>query len=312
MFPFHAKSGCAARTKTFSIVSSGLLLLCGCSAIVPKDGPTGAEVRLQAEAAVTDQSRLGYAVVQLTPFVLSKIANEPDQPVGFSRLAKAAPTADVRVGPSDKLSLTIFEAAAGGLFIPDQAGARPGNFVQMPSQEVDKDGNISVPYVGGEIQVVGRTVRDIQLEIEDRLRATAAIRPQVVVTIEQRLSAVVSVLGEVYQPSQVQLPAGGLKLLAALARSGGSKYPNFETYITLQRRGRIEHAFLSDIVKNPRENIQLASGDDIYVAREQRAFIALGATPPPGAIGGQNNRRLPFEVDSLNSCGGCCEGGRAR
>jgi len=210
----------------------------------------------------------------VTPLVLTKIANDPRQPVGFSRLARSTPKANVRVGPSDSLSLTIFEAAAGGLFIPDQAGSRPGNFVQMPNQEVDRDGNISVPYAGGAIHVVGRTVREIQLEIEERLRATAAIRPQVIVTINARVYAVVNVLGEVTTASQISLPVGGLKLLGALAKAGGAKYPNYESLITLQRHGRVEYAFLSDVVKDPRENIQLIPGDDIYVSREQRAFLA--------------------------------------
>jgi polysaccharide export outer membrane protein len=248
--------------------------------------------------AVVDHSRLGYAVVPLTPFIIDKLANDPDQPIGFSRLAQAAPPANVRVGPSDTLSLTIFEAAAGGLFIPNDAGSRPGNFVQIPVQEVDRDGNISVPYGGGAVHVVGRTLREIQAEIEDRLRPSA-IRPQVIVTMNSRLSSVVNIQGEIYTPSQVPLPPGGLKILAVLARAGGTRFPNYESLITLQRRGRVEHALLSTIVKDPHQNIQLEPGDDVYVSREPRAFLAMGATPTPGSIGGLNNRRFPFEADNL-------------
>jgi polysaccharide export outer membrane protein len=90
-----------------------------------------------------------------------------------------------------------------------------------------------------------------------------------------------------------------LKLLAVLARAGGTRFPNYESLITLQRRGRVEHALLSTVVKDPRENIQLLPGDDVYVSREPRAFLAMGATPTPGAIGGLNNRRFPFEADNL-------------
>jgi hypothetical protein len=39
----------------------------------------------------------------------------------------------------------IFEAEAGGLFVPSEAGARPGNFVTLPEQIVDSNGNITVP-----------------------------------------------------------------------------------------------------------------------------------------------------------------------
>ena len=41
-----------------------------------------------------------------------------------------------------------FEAAAGGLFIPAEAGVRPGNYVTLPNQPVDTKGFISVPYAG--------------------------------------------------------------------------------------------------------------------------------------------------------------------
>ena len=34
----------------------------------------------------------------------------------------------------------IFEAAAGGLFIPAEAGVRPGNFVTLPNQPIDTKG----------------------------------------------------------------------------------------------------------------------------------------------------------------------------
>ena len=55
---------------------------------------------------------------------------------------------ELRFGIGDVVSVTIFEAAAGGLFIPTEAGVRPGNFVTLPDQTVDNDGNISVPYAG--------------------------------------------------------------------------------------------------------------------------------------------------------------------
>ena len=136
-------------------------------------------------------------------------------------------------------------------------------------------------------------------EIDAGRLQSIAIRPQVLVTIDHRLSSVVNVQGEVYTPSQIPLPSGGLKILPALARAGGSRYPNYESVITLQRHGRVERALLSTIVKKPRENIELAPGDDLYVTREPRIFLAMGATPTPGSIGGLNNRRFLFEADNL-------------
>ena len=39
----------------------------------------------------------------------------------------------IKFGIGDVISVTIFEAAAGGLFIPAEAGVRPGNFVTLPN-----------------------------------------------------------------------------------------------------------------------------------------------------------------------------------
>jgi polysaccharide export outer membrane protein len=279
-----------------SIVASALLG--GCS-IIPKDGPTGTQFWSQAETQIVDASRLRYAVVQLTPLVLTKIGTEPEPPIRFSQRLTATPAASVRVGPSDVLSLTIFEAAAGGMFVPEQAGARPGNFVQIPNQEVGRDGTISVPYAGGAVRVVGRTIHEVQREIEDRLRGKA-IQPQVILTLNERLSNVVNVLGEVSTPSRIPMTSGGIRLLTALARAGGTRWPDYETIIKLQRHNRVEHALMATIVKEPRQNIQLLADDVIYVSREPRIFLALGATPTPGAVGGQNNRRFPFEVENMS------------
>ena len=64
------------------------------------------------------------------------------------------PPSDIVFGVGDVISVTIFEAAAGGLFIPAEAGVRPGNYVTLPEQTVDNDGNITVPYAG-EIKAAG-------------------------------------------------------------------------------------------------------------------------------------------------------------
>src|SRR6185437_14771477 len=91
------------------------------------------------------------------------------------------PPPAIKFGIGDTVSVTVFEAAAGGLFIPIEAGVRPGNFVTLPDQAVDNDGNISVPYAGT-IPAAGRTNVEIQNDIVARIR-NRAIEPQVVVAL---------------------------------------------------------------------------------------------------------------------------------
>lgn len=285
VFPLRAVAGAAMLA----------FALAGC--VVPKDGPTGHEVETSAEVKLVDSGRLSYAYVKLSPLTVDKIQTEPQRPVLFSRLTELAPPTDAVIGPSDTVSITIFEAAAGGLFVPNDAGARPGNFIQVPNQEVDQRGEISVPY-GGNIRAVGRTTRDIAGEIERKLKQRA-IEPQVVVTIAERNASVVSILGDVAQPINVSLRPGGIRLLAGIARAGGSKFPGHETIVTLHRKGRTENALLTSIIQDPNQNIQLAPEDVIYVSHQARSYLAFGATPSPGSIGGQNNRRFVFEEENL-------------
>ena len=86
--------------------------------------------------------------------------------------SRRPPRRGITLGVGDVVSVTIFEAEAGGLFVPSEAGARPGNFVTLPEQIVDSNGNITVPYAGT-IPAAGRTLSEVQQAIaEAALRTT--------------------------------------------------------------------------------------------------------------------------------------------
>lgn len=277
-----------------------LLATGGCQ-IIPQDGPVTADIERGADVIVSRSSPLtSYAVVDLTGEVV-EVANKLTvgrNPVfAAPYLRRPATRGDVRVGVGDIVAVTIFEAQAGGLFIPQEAGSRSGNFVQVPNQQVDGNGNISVPYAGT-VKVGGRTTRDVGEEIAQRLR-NRAIEPQAVVSVVERRGNDISVLGDVNQPARFSLDPGGLTLLGALARAGGPKSAAYETVVTIQRGGRTTQALLSTIARDPTQNVILFPGDAVFVSREQRIFLVLGSTPSPGSIGGINNRRFPFDNDNV-------------
>jgi protein involved in polysaccharide export with SLBB domain len=85
--------------------------------------------------------------------------------------SRRLPPRGITLGIGDVVSVTIFEAEAGGLFVPSEAGARPGNFVTLPEQIVDSNGNITVPYAGT-IRAAGRTPTEVQQAIIEALRTT--------------------------------------------------------------------------------------------------------------------------------------------
>jgi polysaccharide export outer membrane protein len=298
-----ASAGTGRRRLGQTFVRAGFvcvlaLLLAGC--FIAKDGPTGSEIRANSEVTLEQSAaRISYALVKVSPQVVEGMnAFATAKAHGFASATKArARYSDVRIGVGDLLGITIFEASAGGLFIPQEAGSRAGNFVQIPAQQVDGSGNITVPY-GGTIRVVGRTAADVSRMISEKL-SQRAIEPQVVVSINERRGNDVSVLGEVKSPARFSLDPGGITLLGAIARAGGPTQPTYETAVTVQRAKQTHQAAMSTIVKNPAENITLVPGDVVYVSKEPRSFMVLGATPTVLSTVSNFSRKYSFDEDNV-------------
>jgi polysaccharide export outer membrane protein len=245
---------------------------------MPTSGPLGQDVKagkpLEAEG-------LPYGLVKLTPEAVAIL--HQFEPKGLAgAFTDRRPPASIRFGVGDTLSVTIFEAAAGGLFIPSEAGVRPGNYVTLPDQAIDNNGNITVPYAG-EIKAAGRTAVDVQNDIVARIR-NRAIEPQAVVNVTQQRTSLVSVLGEVNTPSRFGASASGAgdRILDAITRAGGIKGQGFETWVMLERDGKRATVPFENLIMNSANNIYVQPGDRIYVYREQQKFIALGATGQSG------------------------------
>jgi polysaccharide export outer membrane protein len=278
-------------SSLFAVVLLGLLPACS---LLPGTGPTSDAVNENATGGVRSSTPLPYALVDVTADTIGFLS-QPNLITFKGEFPDKRPKPNQVVGVGDVLNISIFEAAPGGLFTPGQAaGARPGNFVDLPAQAVDQKGSIYVPYAG-EIPAAARTVPDIQQAIVARLR-NRAIEPQVVVSLNQQHSSVVSVLGDVNTPGVLALNSVGERLMALIARAGGPKFEAIETYVTLQRDGKNVRVLLSRVVHDPRENIFIRPNDVIFLTHEAPSFTALGAL-------NQNvlgfNSEIPFDVETL-------------
>ena len=275
----------------FSIVVAALLPACS---LLPGTGPKSDAVNANATAGVRSTTPLPYALVDVTADTIGFLS-QPNLITFKGQFSDKRPKPIQVVGVGDVLNISIFEAAPGGLFTPGQsAGARPGNFVDLPPQAVDQKGSIYVPYAG-EVPAAARTIPEIQQAVVARLR-NRAIEPQVVISLNQQHASVVSVLGDVNTPGVLALNSVGERLLALIARAGGPKFQAIESYVTLQRNGKRVRVLLSRVVHDPRENIFIRPNDVIFVTREAPTFTALGAL-------NQNvfgfNSEIPFDVETL-------------
>jgi len=243
--------------------------------VTPASGPFTADVVSQVPSSVP------YALVKLDSKV-ADILNQSEPAVLAGAFTDHRPPAPVLFGIGDTVSVTIFEAAAGGLFIPIEAGVRPGNFVTLPDQTVDNDGNISVPYAGT-IKAGGRTNVDVQNDIIARIR-NRAIEPQVVVALSRQNSSLVSVFGAVN--TSIRIPASGIgasdRVTDMITRAGGPSGPGYATWVMLERKGKRATVPFANLVFQPENNIFVLPGDRIYLYQEQQKFIAFGATGTQG------------------------------
>jgi polysaccharide biosynthesis/export protein len=267
------------------LVLIGALFVSGCH-FLPASGPYGTQFKPDAESQ--NPEALPYELIKVTPEVLAHIS-QGSAPSLAGTFTDRGPAREIRLGVGDTISVTIFEAAAGGLFIPEQAGTRPGNFVALPAQTVDKQGNLTIPYAGV-IRAANRSIPDVQNDIVQRLR-NRAIEPQVVVNVQEQRSAQVSVLGDVNAPLRFAANPAGERVLDAIARAGGPRSQGYESFVTLQRGKKQATVGFNSLVKSPSNNIFVQPGDIVYVYREASAFIALGASGESG--------RFNFDAETI-------------
>jgi polysaccharide export outer membrane protein len=248
---------------------------CACS-IFPTTGPASSDVRNGTQ----DPQSLPYALVRITPDVEKVL--EHKTPKMARMFPERGGPAEVRFGVGDVLSVTVFEAAAGGLFIPLEAGVRPGNFITLPNQSVDNNGNITVPYAGT-IRAKARTVVEVQTAIVDALK-NRALDPQAVVSLVEQRASSITVLGDVGTAQRFPANPNGERLLDVIARAGGPKNPGYDTWVMLERDNRQASAPFASLVNEPANNVWIKPQDTIYVYTQPLTFTAFGATGTQGHV----------------------------
>jgi polysaccharide export outer membrane protein len=246
----------------------------GCG-VIPTSGPG----KIDIAVGQTDPQSVDYGFVKVTAEVVRAVAEY--EPRGIANaFHDRRPPPEIKFGVGDVVSVTIFEAAAGGLFIPSEAGVRPGNFVTLPNQPVDTKGNISVPYAGA-IRAQARTPTEVQQDIVNAIK-NRAIEPQAVVALVNQNTSLISVLGEVNTPNRFPALPAGEHVLDSITRGGGIKDQGYDTWVVLERQGRRAAIPFGDLIYEPSNNIWAWPGDTIYVFRQPQTFLAFGASGQQG------------------------------
>jgi polysaccharide biosynthesis/export protein len=260
----------------YSCLAALAALVLGACSVMPVDGPQSWDIK-------SGQTALPYALVQLNPGAVNVLSAHSPKIAGVMTDRRGPET--VRIGVGDVVAVTIYETGAG-LFVPNDTGVRPGNFLAVPQQAVGVDGNISIPSAGS-IRAKGLTVAEVQREIVDALK-NRALEPNVVVSLVDQRASSYTVLGDVKLAGRFPASASGERLLDAIGRAGGLSGAGNETWVVLERNGKRAVAPFGALVDEPNNNIYVRAQDTIYAFREPQTFLALGASGKQG--------QFPFEA----------------
>lgn len=218
-----------------------------------------------------------FDLVDIDENVVRALAAAPHESFQ-ARFKKYGKPPEPTIGVGDALSVSIWEAAGGGLFGASatdhvSAGSRS---VTIPEQVVTQDGAISIPFAG-RIRAAGLKPLQVQHEIEERL-AGKAIEPQAIVVVSRSLTNSATVTGEVIGGARVPLSLKGDRLLDLIAAAGGARAPVYETFVRLSRDGVTATIPMEALVSNPAENIYVQPGDVLTLVRLPQSFTVFGAT----------------------------------
>lgn len=270
-------------------------LLGGC-AVLPSSGPTAREITSQSRSGL--ENTIGYRIVPINAAVISRLAVPEVQNIfGDDHLAR-----DVDLlGPGDVLQISIFEVGASlysnaggsagtalGLSASSAPPAAAGE--NLPLITVDRDGTVSIPYIG-KLQASGRRPDELGQAIRTALKGKSQ-DPQVIVTLRQNVANTYVVLGQVKSPGRQGLTLAHEHLLDGIAAAGGPGDAIQDVEVRLTRGGRTMQIGLSELHADSPTNVLLMAQDRIELVAKPRTFLAFGATAKPSEV--------PFSTPSLN------------
>ena len=162
----------------------------------------------------------------------------------------AAPSGEYRIGPEDRLQITVWKNEALSREVP----VRP-------------DGMISLPLLN-DIPAAGLTPMELRLRLIDRLSEYMP-SPEVSVMVQEVHSPKVSILGEVIHPGRYALK-DRTTVLDLLAQAGGlSEFAARSRIVVLRRKGtrvvRLRFDYDKALADGMVENFELESGDIVMV-----------------------------------------------
>jgi polysaccharide biosynthesis/export protein len=280
------------RRTRFALVGA-VIAISACSSI-PDSGPS----RSQVSDASAQNRVAGIQIVDVTDAIVKRLYSERNS-ADFSSVLGAGNDFRQQLGVGDEVQVSIWEAPPATLFgggvsaaTGSDATAMPSGTraTTLPSQIIDGDGAINVPFVGS-VKAAGSTPTQLQAYIAGRLK-NIAHDPQVLVQLARNETSYVTVVGDVANSTRMQLSARGERVLDALASAGGVKDPVDKIMIQVTRADTVASAPMQKVIRDPHQNVRLKAGDVVTALFQPYSFTSLGATG--------KNQEVNFEAQGIS------------
>lgn len=207
---------------------------------------------------------------QVTPSQPAATSGGPRQLVALAEQPVRPGRGDYRIMPEDVLEVVVYQV---------------NDFNR--SAQVDSAGNISLPLLGA-VPAAGKTSREVEAEIANRLRAKFLQNPQVSVTVKDGLGLRITVEGAVKKPGVV-MARGDMTLLRILAESQGFTDLADQSGVMVFRntaKGRAVARFDANAIRNGRaEDPPIFGGDTVIVDESGMKSAWKGIRESLGFVG---------------------------
>ncbi len=240
----------AIPTKTAAITAAVALLI----GLLPAKAQQPAADREHAPASVTEAAQTPDHARLRSP-----LSGESNDIAG-----------ETRIGPDDLLEITVFGAEELDRVV-----------------RVSSAGEISLPLIGV-VAAAGRTVNELQREIEMRLAERFMHEPQVSVFLKELNSQGVAVFGAVAKPGVYQL-RGPSSLVEVLSLAGGLAEDAGDRVLVTRSAAEglpaVAETDLKELLQSgdPRLNLPVRAGDIVRVPRAGLVYV-IGEVRKPGGF----------------------------
>ncbi|OCG14967.1 hypothetical protein A9G09_04785 [Gilliamella sp. wkB292] len=266
------------------------MILNGCS-VLPHSGPSFSAIKnIDKQNGNLDKIYNQVKIVNLNNLSQNPKTNFPiNNPKFINEINDKSRNID-SIGKGDTLKISVIETPPAILFTgTGDTGAPKTGLTELPVVIVDSQGYISLPFVG-DIKAINRNPSQVQKEIVEKLSGIAN-RPQVIVTVLEKRSSSVTVIGDQFS-GKMPITAKGERLLDAVTMLGNNMYDIRDTLIQITRNNKIDQIPLSLVLSNPKFNIHLQQDDVVTLINKPSSFISMGATG--------STKEVRFEAIGIN------------